>query len=227
MELLKSKVIIDENYRPSLDLDYMEFFNRAMVFAQTNYKEELERVTKLNFRKLSPTVFFEEYVWSVCCTKQDVKEVSLYFEALKKAISPYMHSFWDLNSFPKEEQTKEAIVALCHSEDKFKAIHHCASIINRGIKLFTWEKYRNNFLNTPEKLSVLPMLGINGANHLFSNITVSSDVVKFPRLYDLAKHWGFSSATELYMEINKRIVLPLRIIELILWYASDELIMKA
>lgn len=55
MELLKSKIIIDENYRPSLDLDYMEFFNRAMVFAQTNYKEELERVSKINFRKLSPT----------------------------------------------------------------------------------------------------------------------------------------------------------------------------
>jgi hypothetical protein len=226
MELLKSKVLIQKDYKPSLDLDYMEFFNRAMVFSQTNYKEELEKTRKLNFRKLAPTTFYEEYVWNVCILKQDTRVVSEYFPLLIEQLSPYFKSLWDLNSLPQLDDLKSRVLLINNEPAKIEAIHNCANIINRGIKLFGWEKYRSNFLNTPEKLSVLPMLGIVGGKNLFASITIYNDVVGYPRLHNLAEHWGFADTKALCEAIAKRIALPLRIIELILWYATDDLVMS-
>lgn len=58
MELLKSNIIIDEKYKPTLDMGYLDFFNRAFAFAQTNYQEQLDRVAKMHFSRITPTAFF-------------------------------------------------------------------------------------------------------------------------------------------------------------------------
>src|SRR5271155_1823211 len=103
MEILKPDPTIDENYKPSIDMTYQDYFNRAMVFAQTNYQEQLSKLANTHFKKMAPTIFFEEYVWCICNTGLDSKKVSKYFPDLLKQIQPYRVSFWDLTSFPSAE----------------------------------------------------------------------------------------------------------------------------
>lgn len=215
MEFLKANPIIDTKYQPSLSLTYLEYFKRAMVFAQTNYNDQITRMVKTSFRKISPSFFFEEYAWVLCCAKQSPKEVSSYFMSLSKSLTPYYQSFWDLNNFPKVE-----VPRVSEYTDQYESLHKTASIMNRGIKLFGWDKYRDNFLNTPAKLCVLPSLQISGASHLSRNVGSIGDVLGERRLYPLVKHWGFDSSEALCKEIQKYTPMSLKVIELILWYSA-------
>jgi hypothetical protein len=220
MELLKSNPVIDKKYKPAPNLDYQEYFNRAMVFAQTNYQEQLDKVAKTQFRKLSPTSFFEEYVWCVCCVGEEPQTVSEYFPALTQRLTPFYHSFWDLNNFPKQEEIKERVLEVFPNHDKFHAIINCASIINKGIKLYGWDFYRDNFLNKPEKLVALPMMGIVSSRQLARNVGASAKTISSSRLYNLASHWGFVSVDEMCKTIQKHVPMQIKVIELILWYAA-------
>jgi hypothetical protein len=217
MELLKTNLIIDQKYKPTLELSYLDYFNRAMVFAQTNYQDNLEKVSKTQFPKLSPTRFFEEYVWSVCCLHSTIEESSELFLKLSKKLEPYYHSFWDLNSFPKSDELKNTLLAIVDNNQKVDAIINTASIINKGIKLYGWEFYRDNFLNTSIKLTALPMLGIVSTRRLSRNIG-SCEVVGNIRLHKLATHWNFEDSISLCEAIQKHVPMQLKIIELILWY---------
>src|SRR5258708_10242687 len=152
IEILKTRPIIDENYKPSLKMDYQEYFNRAMLFAQTNYQENLTKLANIHFRKISPTVFFEEYAWCVCSAGLTAKSASKFFPKLLKELIPFYRSFWDLNNFHKQEEITENILSIIHNEQKCQAIYRGAHIINQGIKLYGWDRYRDNFLSTVSKL---------------------------------------------------------------------------
>lgn len=216
MEFLKANPIINAEYQPSLDLEYMNYFNRAMVFAQTNYNDQIAKVSRVSFRKITPTSFLEEYTWVISCANQDPMEVSKYFMSLSKSLQPFYQSFWDLNSFPKEEVSKVKEYA----EDRYEAIHKTSSIMNRGIKLFGWDTYRDKFLNTPAKLCALPLLQIGGAKHLSRNVGSHNELLEGQRLYPLVKRWGFDNSEDLCKNIQKHVPMSLKVIELILWYSA-------
>lgn len=220
MELLKSKIVIDEKYKPTLDLGYLDYFNRALVFAQTNYQEQLDKIARTQFRRITPTAFFEEYVWCLSCTEASSESVSQFFPELSKRLSPFYNSFWDLNNFPKEELVKDWIVSVNKSEKKFDQLYRCASIINRGIKLFGWDEYKNNFLSSQEKLYVLPGVGASGARHLSRNVGISNEVISSAQLQSLASHWDFPDCQSLCSAIQKNIALQPKVIEMVLWYAA-------
>ena len=59
MELIKNKseLIIQSNYKPNINGSLIDYFNRALVFSQTNYGKEIELAVKANFSKLTPTKF--------------------------------------------------------------------------------------------------------------------------------------------------------------------------
>lgn len=218
MELLKAKPIIESNYKPSLDQTYLEYFKRAMVFAQTNYAEQIKRIQKTRFRVLSATTFFEEYAWTICCQFDTIDNVSNRFMHLSRCLAPFYNSFWDLNSFPKLESVQDQILQF-ENEKLCKAFYSCADTMNRGIKLFGWELYKENFLNTPEKLMALPLVGIEGANRLARNVGINIDTACEGRLYPLVKKWGFADSKELCETIHKYVPMEPRIIEMILWYS--------
>lgn len=219
MELLKANPVIDHNYKPSLDQSYMDYFTRALVFAQTNYQEQLEKISRAHFHKLSPTSFFEEYAWCINIMDENVEAVSDRFPQLSKKLTPFYNSFWDLNKLPSVEEVHD-ILPIVGSEKKFKAIYDCAGIINRGIKLFGWDRYKDNFLNTPERLCVLPVIGFSGARRLSRNIGLSSDVISSAQLHRLAGHWGFGDSKELCAAIQKNVAMQMQVIEMIMWYAA-------
>jgi len=220
MELLKSNLIIDPEYKPSLNMSYMDYFNRAMAFTQTNYHDRLVKTINTNFSKLSPTIFYEEYTWSVLCLDNNFLEASQLIPNVINRIALLGQSFWNLNSFPKTEDIKPKIMAIIHDEKKFNALYSCAETMNSGIKLFGWDTYKHNFLNSPAKLCVLPAIGVMGAKQLSRNIGATHDIVGFPCIQKLATHWGFEDATALCTDISKRVCMQPKIIEVILWYAA-------
>jgi hypothetical protein len=225
MEFLNSNPIIYPHYTPSLEMTYMDYFNRALVFAQDNYQDRINKISNTHFNKVSPTSFFEEYAWCIFGKDTDSKWASKHFSKLSDSLTPYYHSFWDLNNFPKSAEIVEKIYRDLFDNknvpvEKVDSLIQCASIINRGIKLFGWDRYKDNFLNTPEKLCVLPMLGITGAKQLSRNVGASSEIISTARCHELAVHWGFDDSRSLCTAIQKYIPMQLKIIELILWYSA-------
>ena len=91
-----------------------------------------------------------------------------------------------------------------------------ARIISRGIKLFEWKYYRNNYLNTAEKLIVFPLLEVDTSLRLAKNIGIDA---LDDRLHLLANHFGFINSRVMCDTIHKNVPLRLKVVELILWYA--------
>jgi len=220
MELLKYNPIIDELYRPSIKMNHIDYFNRALKFAQTNYHDHLVKVSKLDPRSITSTHFFEEYVGALLSTKEDIYKLSNYCAKLFKFLHPYNGSFWDLNNFPSKEKMRDLLEEFYLDEKQFEDIHATAYIVNQGIKLFGWDKYRNNFLNSPGKLLALPGLGLSGANQLSYNIGGAYSPDDNCKLYNLAISLGFDDAKALLMAIQKNFSMSWRTIGTVLWYSA-------
>src|SRR5271165_170199 len=210
IEILKPDPTIDVSYKPSMDMSYRNYFNRAMVFAQTNYNEQLVKLANTHFKKMAPTAFFEEYIWCVCNTGLGSKTVSKYFPNLLKEIQPYRVSFWDLKSFPSAETMSARLMPLIHNQSKCQAIQAGAHIIHNGIRLFGWDAYRDNFLSSTKKLQALPMIGPLNSIQLGRNIGFVQSIASGAHLVRMASHWGFDSPEALCKEIAKHVVLQPR-----------------
>jgi len=217
MELLKSNLIITENYRPTLDISYMEYFNRALVFFQDNYQDIADRVTKNKFFKITPVFFFEEYIWNIILLGSSYTEATDTYSSIKDNLWLFSSSFRDINYFPTYDVVVNNFQIL--APDKIKAINRCAYIINQGIKLFGWETYKDNYLNNIDKLCMLPMIASVEAEKLGQNIGIK-ELSYPPILALLSEKLGFVSPNFLYVEIQKKVPFSLRLIELILWYSA-------
>lgn len=219
MELLKSNPIIDKSYIPSAKMKHIDYFNRALKFAQTNYNDHLVKISRLHPRSVTSAFFFEEYVYALLSTNESIYKLPNYFNKLIHALKPYQSSFWDLNNFPSEEKMQDVFEEFYVEKDQRKSIHDAAYIINQGVKLFGWDDYRNNFLNCYSKLAVLPGLGLAGAKRLDSNIGGMYCPDDNQKLYDLAISLGFEDAKALCMAIQKHFQMSWRTIGTILWYS--------
>ena len=220
MEILKDHPIIDENYKPYISMSYIEYFNRAMVFAQTNYQEQLTKLANTHFQRMTSTFFFEEYAWTIYAAGINVKTASSYFVPMSKHLQPYYRSFWDTHALPKEETMNASLLPFIHNEAKCSALWKTARIINNGVRLFGWEKYRNNFLDTSDKLQALPFIGHTNAVQLARNIGLQKIGISGTHLWRMAVRWGFKHPDDLCDAISKQVVLQPKVIGQILWYAG-------
>lgn len=217
MEVVKNNLIIDTNYKPSLNQDHHSFFMRAMAFAQTNYIQELNRITKTNFIKLSPTYFYEEYCWVVCNQNTDIKIVSDYFYNLLNTISPLCYLFLDQN-FNDAIDISDDIFALLGDKKKTDAIIKTSNIMYNGIKIFNWDFYKDNYLSSPQKIMALPLMEEESSQKLLE-YTGNNKYFGGYRLRKLAEHWKFKDPAELCLSIQKIVNLKIQVIAAILWYA--------
>lgn len=216
MEILNQQVIIDSKFKPDLDQGYLEYFSRAMKFAQTNYSMALEKHQRTNFNTLSPVSFFEEYVWLIYCLDDNVNYFYSGYPVMAQQLSSFYRSFTDWNYFPNEEEIDESLNIIFPNAKKKKSVAQTARIISRGIKLFEWKYYRNNYLNTAEKLIVFPLLEVDTSLRLAKNIGIDA---LDDRLHLLANHFGFINSRVMCDTIHKNVPLRLKVVELILWYA--------
>lgn len=216
METLNKQIIIDNKFKPHINQTYLEYFSRAMKFAQTNYSIAIEKLQRINFHNLSPALFFEEYVWLIFNLNESNTYLYAGYPEITQQLLPFYKSFVNFDYFPNEKEIDQSLGLTHFSEGKKKAITQCAWITSRGIKLFEWKYYRNNFLNTSDKLRVFPLLNTEMSLLLAKNIGV--DVLD-NRLQLLAEHFGFSNIRLMCATIRRNVSIQLKIIELILWYS--------
>lgn len=218
MEFIKPKedIIIIENYIPDTNQPYIDYFNRALVFAQTNYHLQLMKLMKISFIKLVPTIFFEEYI-GVILRDDDSKFLEEQtFLTLIKSFNDFYPSFYH-PSFPSKE---ELLSSNLIDHKSFDDIYLCASILHRGIKLFNWTEYKRHYLSSVEKLMILPGLNTDKAKKLARNIGLTTQDISNGEINKLASHWKFDTATDLCLAIQKHVPMQLKVIESILWYST-------
>jgi hypothetical protein len=221
MEFVKSEVIIDPDYQPSLKMSYMEYFTRALNFAQTNYPEQLTKLANLHFSKLVPTTFFESYAWTICNIGLSSSEISELYPQIRKEIS-YFYPHFDIgNNSSKQKMLFNKIFPVIKNSEKCQALCQTAYIMGQGIKLFGWARYRNNFLSTLEKLQALPLINKNNSLSLGFDIGYHKQICNSGfYLQKMITCWNFQSVEQMCDTIAERVVLQPRVIGLILWYAG-------
>ncbi len=222
MEILKDKseLIIDNDYKPNISSNLIDYFNRAIAFVQTNYKQDLQSIYDANFKKLSPTKFLEEYAWCLYCSGMKVTTVSYFFPKILIELRKMYPSIRDPNYPIQREEFSKNILTICKNQKKVNALINTISIVQNGIRIFGWDVYKKNFLGTPDKIESLPYMGKVNARHLARNIGLMTDVCGGVHMNRLCSRWGFESPTELCKDIQKNIPLRLQAIELILWYSA-------
>lgn len=220
MELLKSDPIIDLDFKPSPDLDIIQYFNRAMLFGQTNYHLEISRLANTFFHKMSRAFFFEEYVWCLCKRNSTPQEVSIYFPQLISELRSFYQEIFNHHAPSKRELMQEYITSITGDSEIFGALQKTSKIINQGINLFGWDKYRANFLNSSQKLSILPLMDKKNSIELAYNIGITKELFEEPLVQRMAIHWKFNNIADMCSALTKNFALQPRVIVLILWYAA-------
>jgi len=223
MEIYKNKqeLIIEPNYKPNINDSLIDYFNKSLVFAQTNYKQQIESVVRANFGKLSPTIFLEQYAWCLYCSNMKVNTVSSFFPSILIEIRKLYPSIRDPNHPIQKEEFSKNILAICKNKKKMQALLDTIIIVQNGIRLFGWDKYKHNFISTPDKIAALPYMGKVNSRHLSRNIGLIKDVCGGVHMNRLCSRWGFNSPIELCQEIQKHVLLRLQVIELILWLSAS------
>jgi hypothetical protein len=201
-------LIIDPSYQPNLQLSHIDYFSRAMLFAQTNYNEELRKLSNIFFNKMAPTMFLTEYISVIAGDLVPAGHLNLFF-----------HSFIMLNDFPTFEQTSAKLTAI--DKEKQQAIYQTAKILNNGMILFGWTKYRDNFLGSPSKLQALPLIDAVKALQLGRQLGFMDCYLADPILIKMANHWHFETTNNLIYELANKFVLQHKIIGQILLYSAQ------
>jgi hypothetical protein len=218
MEILKDSLIVDKNYLPKLSYNHIDYFNRAMAFAQTNYQDELVKINKTNFYKMTPNFFFNEYIWCICCAGINVKTASIIVKKVQYQAEPLYHLFYS-NNIIEVSEVRDNLLSALNNPVKVDAIIKTAKIIKDAINLFDWSDYKNNYLISPKTLCALPMIGEKNNRHLAKNIGLPV-VVGGKHMQTLIDNWGFVSTEEMCRAIQKHFPsIKISIIGMILWYS--------
>lgn len=220
MELHKSLVTISNP--PSFADGPIGYFERAREFAYANYSDEIQRISSVRLEDITPHVFFHEYIWTVHTTGFSAKAVGKFFARLVEAYGRY-----DIFAIEDSDDSFPRIRVVCNNPQKIKAVQTTARLMHDGIKKVGWESFREQSLSSPENLQKLPYVGKITCFHLARNIGLLESVKPDLHLVRMANHWRIDDCNlmcrimrDAWREKTGEI-LPLGIIDLILWYAAS------
>jgi len=214
MELHKEQLLLINDYQPDLNISIQKYFDDSYRFVNKFYSNELNYYLNLDFHLLTIDNFYQEYIWCVHTAGFSAKIVGKHINNLLKIYSPYyLYATTDFN------QSFESLKLICNNQLKSQAIWKLANILITELKTIDWLTFKNQHLNTPEKLQRLPYIGKITCFHLARNIGLLDSVKPDLHLTRLATHFGFKTPIEMCQAINSD--LPLGIIDLILWYAAS------
>lgn len=214
MERHKEQLHLIDDYQPTLNASIQQYFDDSYRFVQKFYLNELNYYSDLDFRSLTIDNFYQEYVWCVHTTGFSAKVVSKHINSLLKIYTPYyLYATTDL------DQSFKSLKLICNNLPKSKAIWNLANVLVKELETSDWLTYKNQYLNTPEKLQKLPYIGKVTCFHLARNIGLLDSVKPDLHLTRLAVHFGFKTPLEMCQAIDSDF--PLGIIDLILWYAAS------
>ncbi len=204
----------------SLDMDVREYFGGARKFAETNYKETIDRISNTDFKHLSSTTFFTEYVWCVYVSGFRAKTISKIWQRL---LDCYINL--DLDGEQRHggsiDKLKQRAMAIFANERKVDAIIRCGTMIREAHNAIGWQRFRNEQLSTPELLQELPFIGPITCYHLARNIGLLQYVKPDVHLLRMAQKWGYESPQKMCDYLGQSYGLKPGIVDLILWYAAS------
>ena len=224
MELHKNIKIDKEKYNFSLKDHYLDYFAKAMDFALSYYKDDFDRIANTKFEEITADFFLREMAWCICVSGFNAKIVSKIFPKLLDILNPI---FIDISN--NDEQLLDenfglfsiALEQTFANKKKIKAILNNSIVVRDNIKNKGWVQYKNNELNTPQKLEKFDMIGPVISLHLARNSGLLDFVKPDLHLNRMAKNWNFKSPLDLCKEIQKRYDMPLGLIDLCLFYSAS------
>ena len=224
MEQHKSELLIDQNNIPTLDLGYEEYFKRAYKFALDNYKDTIDEIQNTEFKYLQSETFFSQYIWTVYTSGFNAKIVSNMWPKLVLVYNKLYHcSYLENDTIKSSKDTiRSQALEICNNKRKVDAIIQMSDILGEVLKTGKWLEYKNNNLDTPDKLEKLPFIGKITKNHLARNIGILNVVKEDLHLVRMGNHWGFKTGLELCKKIQETYNLELGIIGLIYWYSASQ-----
>lgn len=225
MELHKELLIDKEKYNFSLENDYLEYFDKGLKFVNEYYSEDYNRIAKTNFNEITPDFFLKEMTWCICVSGFNSKIVSKFYPKLIAILDPMFNDiannrwqYWDDNCHTLEKP----LLNIFNNKRKIEAIIcNAVELVARGQRKLGWEAYKNESLNTAEKLENFQMVGPAISKHLARNIGLLNFVKPDIHLKRLAKNWNFESPDILCREIQKHYEIPLGLIDLVLFYTAS------
>lgn len=206
---------LTEDLRPDLSSGPLTYFEKARAFVERFYGRELEAFQSVRFSEVSPEFFAREHAWVVHATGFSAKAVGKFMPRLLRA---YGH--WSDLARREEPEVMDAVLPVCNNPQKARAVWKTAKLIRDGIDAYGWEKYRQDYLSTPELLRELPYVGPVTCFHLARNIGLLECVKPDLHLVRMAEHWGFGDCVEMCKAMRPA-GMPLGIVDLILWYAAS------
>lgn len=226
MELHKQIKLDKIKYNMSLQDDYLIYFAKSMDFVMEHYKEDFDRIANTKFENVSPEHFLREMAWCICVSGFNAKIVSRFFPKLLEILNPLYSEiakidtpFW--YSKPEHWALNEPLLQVFGNKRKINAILANTILVGRALRDDRWETYRNNQLNTPQKLEKLDMIGPVISMQLARNCGLLAFVKPDLHLVRMSKHWGFDNPIKLCKAIQQKYDLPLGLIDLVLFYAAS------
>jgi hypothetical protein len=224
MELHKTITIDKSKYKFSLNDHYLDYFSKASDFTLTYYKEDFDRIANTKFSEVSAEFFLQEMSWAISVSGFNARIVSGFFPKMMKILEPMFSDIskqnwknWDDLVYVEPE-----LMEIFGNTRKVKSIiFNSISLVGQGIKDLGWEEYRNNNLDTPEKLQKFKMVGPVISMHLARNIGLLDFVKPDLHLVRMANTWGFSNPMEMCKSIQQKYDMPLGLIDLCLFYAAS------
>ena len=126
MEPHKELAVI-ESYTPDLS-DAKAYFEKAHIFADKFYGEDMERMQLVKWDEIGPSLFFEEYVWVACATGFSAKAVGKFIGRLIEKLGWY-----DELAEEDFDTVFERVKVVLNNESKIKAMHQTAKIVRKGM----------------------------------------------------------------------------------------------
>lgn len=142
-----------------------ELWDVAFRFVDESYPEQLDYYRDISLESLTPHSFWSEYIWCVYTSGFNASVVSKKFKDLMNAYGP-----WDFKQ--PDRRVKEKVLKIFANKRKCDAILRTRS----WLRSMGWDRFREDFIASPETLGHLPFIGSVTRYHLARNIGV--DCVK-------------------------------------------------
>jgi len=211
-ELASTEAFI-KHYSPEFT-DVRTYFTKAKIFADKFYGEDMKRMLCVKWDEVGPSLFFEEYVWVACATGFSAAAVSKFIGRLIEKLGWY-----DELAEEEFEDVFERVRSVLNNKDKIKAMHETAKMIRKGVLETGWDKFKQEYMSTPEKLQKFPYIGKVTCFHLARNIGLMEVVKPDLHLVRMARHWGYDDCVTMCKEVRPE-GMPLGIVDYIFWIAA-------
>lgn len=204
-----------EYWKPDHTAGPQLYFNKAYQFVLEFYSEELQQFSEIRFEEINPDRYFLEYIWVVHATGFSAKQVG---KMMARLIPAYGH--WSVLSKKESNEALEPVLRVCNNPQKAKAIWMNSKLLQDGIDVFGWDKYKSDYLSQPELLQKLPYIGKITCYHLARNIGLLEFVKPDLHLVRLAKYWNIADPITMCRNVRPE-GMPLGIVDLIFWYSAS------